>query len=200
MNFESAVMYYLANQGLFLSPQFSVSSEDGSEWSCPDFVGLDLSKMDNINTLEKLFHEAMINIHERALLEYNYRATYFLRMVGDYGGVQVAKRLLNNPNIQYGFEKLWECGKLDLTMECLVLQLDMYFKIKGTIREIKTIAAGHGIKNLNRLNKVYGKTNWRKLKEICHVELEDGAVFEAEVHWYEGHGVGKKEIKIKRYL
>lgn len=78
--------------------------------------------MGNNDTLEKLFHKAMINIYERALAECNYRATYFLRMVGDYGGVQAAKRLLNNPNIQYGFEKLWECSRLDLTMECLVLQ------------------------------------------------------------------------------
>ena len=47
---------------------------------------------------------------------------------------------------------------------------------------------------------MYGSTNWRKIKGICHVELEDGAVLEAEVHWYEGHGIGKKEIKIKKYL
>ncbi len=76
----------------------------------------------------------------------------------------------------------------------------MHFKIKGTIRDIETIATGHGIKNLNRLNKIYVKANWRKLKDICYVELEDGAVLEAEVHWYEGHGIGKKEIKIKKYL
>jgi len=78
--------------------------------------------------------------------------------------------------------------------------LDMYFKIAGAIREIETVAIGQGIKNLNRLNKMYGKAKWRKLKGICHVELEDGTVLEAEIHWYEGHGIGKKEIKIKRYL
>ncbi|MBS3909299.1 MAG: hypothetical protein KGZ93_06695 [Actinobacteria bacterium] len=76
----------------------------------------------------------------------------------------------------------------------------MYFKIIGAIREIETIAAGRGVKNLNRLNKIYGKANWRKLKGICRVELDNGAIFEAEVHWYEGHGIGKREIKIKRYL
>lgn len=76
----------------------------------------------------------------------------------------------------------------------------MYFKIIGKIREIETIATGHGIENLNRLDKIYGKTNWRKMKGICRIELEDGAVLEAEVHWYEGHGIGKKEIKIKKYL
>jgi hypothetical protein len=47
---------------------------------------------------------------------------------------------------------------------------------------------------------VYGKAKWRKLRGVCRIELADGAVFEAEVHWYEGHGVGKKEMKIKRYL
>ena len=78
--------------------------------------------------------------------------------------------------------------------------MDIYFKIAGAIREIETVAIGQGIKNLNRLNKMYGKAKWRKLKSICHVELEDGTVLEAEVHWYEGHGIGKKEIKIKRYL
>ncbi len=76
----------------------------------------------------------------------------------------------------------------------------MYFRIIGKIREIETIAAGHGIQNLNRLNKIYGKASWRKMKGLCRIELEDGAVLEAEVHWYEGHGIGKKEIKIKRYL
>lgn len=76
----------------------------------------------------------------------------------------------------------------------------MHFKIRGAIRGIETIATGHGIQNLKRLNRIYGKANWRKLKGICRVELEDGAVIEAEVHWYEGHGIGKKETKIKRYL
>ncbi len=76
----------------------------------------------------------------------------------------------------------------------------MYFKVKGAIREIEVIATGHEIKILNRLNKIYGKAHWRKLKGICRVEMEDGAVLEAEVHWYEGHSIGKKEMKIKRYL
>jgi hypothetical protein len=76
----------------------------------------------------------------------------------------------------------------------------VHFKVIGEIREVETIAVGRGIKNLSRLNKVYGRTNWRKLKGICRVKLEDGAILDAEVHWYEGHGIGKKEIKIKKYL
>jgi len=76
----------------------------------------------------------------------------------------------------------------------------MYFKIKGEIREIKTIAAGHGIRNLNRLNRVYGRAHRKKLKGICQVKSENDRILVAEVHWYEGHGTGKKEMKIKRYL
>jgi hypothetical protein len=42
----------------------------------------------------------------------------------------------------------------------------MYFRIIGRIRAIETIATGQGIKNLKRLNKIYGKANWRKLKGV----------------------------------
>ncbi len=76
----------------------------------------------------------------------------------------------------------------------------MYFKVIGEIREIETLAIGRGIRNLKRLNKTYGKTNWRKLKGKCRVRLADGTLLVTEVHWYEGHGIGKKEMKIKRYL
>lgn len=76
----------------------------------------------------------------------------------------------------------------------------MHFKLLGEIKNIETIASGHGIDILKRLNRAYGKTNWRKLKGICRVRLNDGTILNAEVHWYEGHGIGKKEIKIKRYL
>ena len=69
----------------------------------------------------------------------------------------------------------------------------MHFKIVAKIREIETIATGHGIENLNRLNKMYGKANWRKMKGVSRIELEDGAVLEAEVHWYEGQASGKRK-------
>jgi hypothetical protein len=42
--------------------------------------------------------------------------------------------------------------------------------------------------------------NWRKRKGIATIELADGTMKLAEVHWYEGHGKGRKEIKIKKYL
>ncbi len=47
---------------------------------------------------------------------------------------------------------------------------------------------------------IYGAGRWRKRKGIAHIRLADGSVGKAEVHWYEAHGIGRKEIKIKRLL
>ena len=76
----------------------------------------------------------------------------------------------------------------------------MDVEVIGTISEIETIATGRSIRDLARLQKFYGPGRWRKLKGIAQVRLPDGAVCGAEVHWYEAHGIGKKELKIKRLL
>ncbi len=44
---------------------------------------------------------------------------------------------------------------------------------------------------------MYGRGRWRKLKGFALVRLEDGTVYEAELHWYEAHGIGKKEMRVK---
>ena len=74
------------------------------------------------------------------------------------------------------------------------------FEIVGEITDVQTIARGRGIRELGRLNRVYGQSAWRKLKGSATVRLSNGDVRMAEVHWYEGHGVGKVEFKRKRYL
>jgi hypothetical protein len=76
----------------------------------------------------------------------------------------------------------------------------MDFEILDDIRWIETIAEAHHIRELKRLNRVYGKARWRKRKGIAKIELSDGTIKIAELHWYEGHGKGRKEIKIKKYL
>jgi len=76
----------------------------------------------NLYDLENRFHLSMINIYEIALARCNYRATRFLQMITEYGGLQTAKRLLHTPGLQYGFEALWECGCLNITMENLILK------------------------------------------------------------------------------
>jgi hypothetical protein len=76
----------------------------------------------------------------------------------------------------------------------------MHFKIVGRITDIKLIASGTAIRERKRLWKAYGKGRWRKLKGTADVEFSDGTIRHAEIHWYEAHGVGAKEYKIKRIL
>ncbi len=78
--------------------------------------------------------------------------------------------------------------------------MEIEFELVGEIRAVETIATGHGIKILDRLNQEYGKTNWRKLKGIATVRLPDSTIRDAEVHWFEGHGIGKRRMKIKRLI
>jgi hypothetical protein len=76
----------------------------------------------------------------------------------------------------------------------------MNFQIIGKITDIEIIAVNNSIRDLNRLKKFYGQGRWRKLKGIATIVLEDGSVCQAELHWYEAHGIGKQEIKIKTIL
>ena len=73
----------------------------------------------------------------------------------------------------------------------------MDFELLGPIRGVETIAAGRGIRQLRRLRRRYGAGRWRKRKGVASVRLRDGTVHEAEVHWYEAHGIGQREMKIK---
>ena len=74
------------------------------------------------------------------------------------------------------------------------------FEIVGRIRNAETIAVGGGIRELRRLRKAYGPGRWRKRKGVATLRLEDGSVRTAEVHWYEAHGIGSKEFKVKRFV
>lgn len=76
----------------------------------------------------------------------------------------------------------------------------MTFEIIGEIRAIEVIASGTGIRDLAQLQRRFGRGNWRKLKGFATVRLADGTLSEAEIHWYEAHGIGKRWMKIKRYL
>ena len=73
-------------------------------------------------------------------------------------------------------------------------------KLKGDIAQTRTIAVGRRIRELRRLHKVYGPGRWRKLKGVAEILLPDGTIALAEVHWYEAHGIGRVELKIKSLL
>jgi hypothetical protein len=75
--------------------------------------------------------------------------------------------------------------------------LVIIFELISEIENIETIAIGSKIHDLVRLHKMYGKGRWRKLKGVGQVRLADGSECDAELHWYEAHGIGKKEMKVK---
>ena len=76
----------------------------------------------------------------------------------------------------------------------------MDFELVGDLASVETIATGSGIREVTRLRRLYGKGGWRKMKGVARIRLRDGRVRLAELHWYEAHGIGKKEFKRKRYL
>ncbi len=76
----------------------------------------------------------------------------------------------------------------------------MNFEIISEVSNIQTIAVGSSIRDIARIQKCYGSGRWRKLKGIATIRLSTGRTRLAELHWYEAHGIGKKELKRKRYL
>jgi microcystin degradation protein MlrC len=76
----------------------------------------------------------------------------------------------------------------------------MHFEIVGEIRNVETIAIGGRIRDIMRLRKQFGPGRWRKLKGVATVRLSSGRTRTAEIHWYEAHGIGRKKMKIKRFL
>ncbi len=76
----------------------------------------------------------------------------------------------------------------------------MNFEIIGKITDVETIAVGSSIRILSVLRRRFGKGRWRKLKGVAQVQLRDGTIRLAEVHWFEAHGIGKRFMRIKRYL
>jgi hypothetical protein len=76
----------------------------------------------------------------------------------------------------------------------------MDFEVIGAITDIDSIAVGSGVRERRSLQERYGRGRWRKLKGVATVRLRDGTVRQAEIHWYEAHGIGRHRMKIKRFL
>ena len=76
----------------------------------------------------------------------------------------------------------------------------MKFEVVGSIGNIEVIASGPGIRVRSYLRKAYGRGRWRKMKGTATVRLPNGALRAVELHWYQAHGIGKRDLKIKRYL
>jgi hypothetical protein len=80
------------------------------------------------------------------------------------------------------------------------VKFEIHGDIIGDIQSIETIASGSRIHILARLVRLYGAGNWRKLKGFATVRFEDGTIAEAEIHWFEAAGIGRRRMKIKRIL
>ena len=76
----------------------------------------------------------------------------------------------------------------------------MKFEVVGRITQIEAIASGSGVRLRRYLRKAYGLGRWRKLKGIATVRFPNGAHRKVELHRYEARGIGRRDLKIKRYL
>jgi hypothetical protein len=76
----------------------------------------------------------------------------------------------------------------------------MRFEIVGALGAVEIIAVGDSIRERARLRRAYGAGRWRKMKGVATIRLPNGTVCRAELHWYEAHGVGRRELKIKRFV
>ena len=76
----------------------------------------------------------------------------------------------------------------------------MDFEVIGDLTDVETFAVAASIRELPRLRRAYGAGRWRKRKGVAQIRLAGGSIYRAEVHWYEANGIGRKEMKIKRFL
>lgn len=76
----------------------------------------------------------------------------------------------------------------------------MESEILSEIIGIEVIATGRGVHIRRHLNRTYGTGHWRKMKGMATVRLSDGMVCQAEIHWFEAHGRGRKDFKIKKVI
>ncbi|MCF6113386.1 hypothetical protein [Mesorhizobium muleiense] len=75
-----------------------------------------------MNNDNEPFDQAMFRIYETAKSEAGYTASVFLGMLGRQGGVLTAKQLINGTKPSDGYTALYERGRLDLTVEALVVE------------------------------------------------------------------------------
>jgi hypothetical protein len=72
--------------------------------------------------LEDEFTQAMFDIYRRAKDEAKYLANIFLQMVTDRGGLDTARYLINQPRPSDGYTHLYERGRIDLTVEAMIVE------------------------------------------------------------------------------
>ena len=62
--------------------------------------------------VQAAFGNEMHRIYQRALSEAGYKATRFLHMLHEHGGLQTARILINASTVSEGYTALWERRRL----------------------------------------------------------------------------------------
>lgn len=84
---------------------------------------------------------------------------------------------------------------------CPSYRLLVEFEVVTDITDVEVIARGVSVRQRARLNRLYGRGRWRKMKGFALVELiSTRRQRAAELHWFEAHGIGARERKIKKFL
>jgi|ERR1700722_7719802 hypothetical protein len=98
------------------------------------------------------FDEAMFEIYRRAKAEAEYNAAIFLRMVSERGGLATARYLINSPKPSDGYTHLYERGRLDLTVEAMVVENGRWHELftSEELAKARTRLAQYGYKPRNR--------------------------------------------------
>jgi hypothetical protein len=74
------------------------------------------------------------------------------------------------------------------------------FELLSAITRIERLAVNLSIRERKSLKAQFGGQRWRKLKGEGRVRFPNGEVRQAELHWYEAHGIGRRKMKVKRVL
>lgn len=72
----------------------------------------------------------------------------------------------------------------------------MDFEVICRVRNIETIATGR-FGSSDGCTGGMARAGGGSGKGLAAIRLQDGTVHAAEVHWYEAHGIGRREMKIK---
>jgi hypothetical protein len=71
--------------------------------------------------IEKLFEQEVLEGCRELSKKHHYTPTYFLQMVQERGAVRTTKDLLASKEPSEGLNTLWHLGKLDMSVEAMVL-------------------------------------------------------------------------------
>ncbi len=74
------------------------------------------------NKLEDMLEREFQRAVSICIDQYGYRPSYFLQMLGNYGPVDTAIKLVTAPKFHEGFTRLWKLRRLDLTVEAIILR------------------------------------------------------------------------------